>query len=52
MKTKYRKDVIKVQVAKGLLQIIVRTKKNMDTQLVERLKGMAGSNARGNCKIL
>jgi len=52
MKTKFKKDVIKAQVAKGLLEIIVRNKKNMDTALVERLKGMAGSNAQYNCKIL
>ena len=52
MKTKYRKDVIKKQVAINLLQIIVRTNKNMDANIMERLKGMAGSNAQRQCKIL
>jgi len=52
MKTEFKKAAIKKQVAINLLQIIARTKKNMDANIIERLKGMAGSNARCNCKIL
>ena len=46
MKTEYKKEAIKVQVAKNLLQIITKTKKSLDTQLIEKLKGMAGSNTQ------
>jgi len=46
MKTERKKEAIKIQVAKNLLKIILRTKKGMDIQLIEKLKGMAGSNTQ------